>query len=51
MIVLSQICSYDVLYILCHCALGIENCAVLGYYAASIDNFTDVSGQPIGLQG
>jgi len=51
MIVFSQICFYNVLYILRQCALGIENCALLGYYTASSHNFTDVSGQPIGPQG
>ena len=51
MIVFNQICSHDVLYILCQCALGTDNCILLDYYAASSDNFTYVSGQPIGPQG
>jgi hypothetical protein len=51
MIVFNKICSYDVLYILCQCAVGTENCILLGYYAASSDNFTLVSGQLIGQQG
>jgi len=49
-IVFKQICSYDVPYILCQSALGTENFALLGYYVASSDNFTDSSGQPIGPQ-